>query len=110
MAAKEAESTNTGAETEPSPKTELPVTQVHAASPNASLVEGPLSWLEDNPGSQLLTGSFHPVTDACWYDLAYPEASSLDEFVQTLCGAAFEGADPVLRTVLRRNRNQVETK
>jgi hypothetical protein len=24
-------------------------------------VEGPLRWLKDNPGRQLLTGSFHPI-------------------------------------------------
>jgi ankyrin repeat protein len=34
-------------------------------------VAGPLKWLQDNPGRQLLTGSFHPVTDDEWELQAY---------------------------------------
>lgn len=29
-------------------------------------VRGPLNWLTENPGRQLLTGSFHPVDDQNW--------------------------------------------
>ncbi|KYQ89839.1 hypothetical protein DLAC_09816 [Tieghemostelium lacteum] len=36
----------------------------------ADSVSGPLQWMTENPGSQqLLTGSFHPVTDDQWYNL-----------------------------------------
>jgi hypothetical protein len=34
-------------------------------------VTGPLTWLTENPGRQLLTGSFHPVSDERWTDGAY---------------------------------------
>lgn len=34
-------------------------------------VAGPLKWLQENPGRQLLTGSFHPVDDAEWDTQAY---------------------------------------
>lgn len=34
-------------------------------------VSGDLNWLQENPGRQLLTGSFHPVTDDQWTDDAY---------------------------------------
>jgi len=32
---------------------------------------GPLIWLKENPGRQLLTGSFHPVEDEFWEVDAY---------------------------------------
>lgn len=35
------------------------------------LLDRPLAWLKDNPGRQLLTGSFHPVDDAHWDTDAY---------------------------------------
>ena len=34
-------------------------------------VSGPLKWVTENPGRQILTGSFHPVTDDQWYSDAY---------------------------------------
>lgn len=36
-------------------------------------VLGPIRWLSDNPGRQLMTGSFHPVDDNQWDDGVYLE-------------------------------------
>eukprot|EP01133_Synstelium_polycarpum_P020953 gene20953-25153_t len=33
---------------------------------DADYVEGPIAWVTENPGRQLLTGSFHPVSDGEW--------------------------------------------
>lgn len=37
----------------------------------ASFAHGPIAWLAENPGRQLLTGSFHPVDDDRWHDGVY---------------------------------------
>ena len=47
-------------------------------------VSGPLKWITDNPGRQILTGSFHPVTDGNWWKDAYkswekPEGGNIIE-------------------------------
>jgi len=34
-------------------------------------VKGPLNWVTENPTRQILTGSFHPVTDNQWWTGAY---------------------------------------
>ena len=34
-------------------------------------VQGPLNFVVENPGRQLLTGSFHPVDDDKWYSDSY---------------------------------------
>jgi hypothetical protein len=59
-----------------------------AAGANADIggVSGALrfSWLVENPGRQLLTGSFHPVTDSNWFDQAYsnddPSTAAASQF------------------------------
>lgn len=105
-----AENSETPAESKPEP-TEAPAEEKPAAAPveekSPHFVSGPLSWVQENPGRQLLTGSFHPVSDNHWYDLTFSAHSSIEEFVQTLTGSAFDGGISQIRTVLRRNRNQV---
>lgn len=49
----------------------------------------PLNWVKENPGRQLLTGSFHPVDDDHFFDFVYLDKSQ--EQIQTLCNAAFAG-------------------
>lgn len=69
------------------------------------LVYGPLSWVTENPGAQLLTGSFHPVSDEMWYDQAYTCANTLGDFAQTLTASSFVGSSQMVIALLRRNRN-----
>lgn len=49
---------------------------------------GPLTWLCENPGTQLLTGSFHPVTDEMWDVDAYGNTSGDSQIVFSACFAA----------------------
>jgi len=42
-----------------------------ATDEDGKFVVGPISWITENPGSQLLTGSFHPVSDDAWDNDAY---------------------------------------
>eukprot|EP01132_Coremiostelium_polycephalum_P005506 gene5506-6860_t len=39
-------------------------------------VTGPIEWVTQNPGRQLLTGSFHPVDDDKWFSLQKPNTGS----------------------------------
>lgn len=57
--------------------------------PNLSGVTGPLKWLIENPGRQLLTGSFHPVSDDNWDKEAY--LSEAQKGLQPICNATFSG-------------------
>uniref|UniRef100_A0A6B2KWG6 Poly [ADP-ribose] polymerase n=1 Tax=Arcella intermedia TaxID=1963864 RepID=A0A6B2KWG6_9EUKA len=77
---------------------------VESSDPHS--VEGPISWLLENPGTQLLSGSFHPINDENWYDESYLTINSKEEFTQTLNNAAFNGNNSLLRTLLRSNRNK----
>ncbi|KAN0038975.1 hypothetical protein ACTA71_001169 [Dictyostelium dimigraforme] len=38
-------------------------------SDSQDVVTGPIKWITENPGQQILTGSFHPINDNSWYDL-----------------------------------------
>ncbi|EGC36806.1 hypothetical protein DICPUDRAFT_150657 [Dictyostelium purpureum] len=38
-------------------------------SKSQDVVVGPIQWVTENPGSQLLTGSFHPVDDNKWFNI-----------------------------------------
>ncbi|KAN0024453.1 hypothetical protein ACTFIV_008861 [Dictyostelium citrinum] len=38
-------------------------------SDSQDVVTGPIQWITENPGQQILTGSFHPINDDTWYDL-----------------------------------------
>jgi len=44
-------------------------------------VRGKISFIVDDPGRQSV-GSFHPITEGSWYDVAYRknEGFSVDEF------------------------------
>lgn len=61
-------------------------------------VSGPLKWLTENPGRQLLTGSFHPISDANWDKEAY--VSEGQKGLHPICSAAFSGNDRQLATLL----------
>lgn len=39
---------------------------VHRGEGKQDDMRGPIRWLEDNPGRQLMTGSFHPLPEADW--------------------------------------------
>ncbi|KAM9974519.1 hypothetical protein ACTFIW_007974 [Dictyostelium discoideum] len=45
-------------------------------SDSQDVVTGPIKWITENPGQQILTGSFHPVNDNSWYDLNQPAAAT----------------------------------
>eukprot|EP00698_Gefionella_okellyi_P001540 TRINITY_DN1146_c0_g1_i5.p1 TRINITY_DN1146_c0_g1~~TRINITY_DN1146_c0_g1_i5.p1 ORF type:complete len:1217 (+),score=226.35 TRINITY_DN1146_c0_g1_i5:261-3653(+) len=55
-------------------------------------VRGPIRWVSDNPGRQLLTGSFHPVDDEHWWDDVY--LSDNDVAVNSLCTLAWTDSVP----------------
>jgi hypothetical protein len=42
--------------------------QAGAPKSSASFAHGPIAWVTDDPGRQILTGSFHPVDDEHWFD------------------------------------------
>jgi len=68
-------------------------------------VEGPLKWLTENPGRQLLTGSFHPIDDDNWYNEAYGAFNDLEnEVLQALCDACFSGRSELISILLRKAR------
>ncbi|EAL62878.2 ankyrin repeat-containing protein [Dictyostelium discoideum AX4] len=45
-------------------------------SDSQDVVTGPIKWITENPGQQILTGSFHPVNDNSWYDLNQPSTTT----------------------------------
>ncbi|KAH3745603.1 ankyrin repeat protein [Pelomyxa schiedti] len=61
----------------------------------ATHVLGPISWLMENPGTQLLTGSFHPVSDDLWDADAYRKPDA--ETHNALCEACFSGDYEAIR-------------
>lgn len=68
-------------------------------------VEGPLKWLSENPGRQLLTGSFHPIDDDNWYNEAYGAFNDLEsELLQAVCDACFSGRSEIISILLRKAR------
>eukprot|EP00026_Physarum_polycephalum_P000150 Phypoly_transcript_00150.p1 GENE.Phypoly_transcript_00150~~Phypoly_transcript_00150.p1 ORF type:complete len:1663 (-),score=347.22 Phypoly_transcript_00150:165-5153(-) len=68
-------------------------------------VSGPLKWLQDNPGRQLLTGSFHPVTDDEWELLAYrPRQDGLFD----LLSAIFAGDSTQIGKTASASREQAD--
>eukprot|EP00029_Vermamoeba_vermiformis_P008738 TRINITY_DN4171_c0_g1_i1.p1 TRINITY_DN4171_c0_g1~~TRINITY_DN4171_c0_g1_i1.p1 ORF type:complete len:2196 (-),score=786.80 TRINITY_DN4171_c0_g1_i1:32-6574(-) len=68
-------------------------------------VEGPLKWLTENPGRQLLTGSFHPIDDDNWYNEAYGAFNDLEnELLQAVCDACFSGRSEIISILLRKAR------
>lgn len=70
-------------------------------------VSGPIRWLTENPGRQLLTGSFHPVTDENWDKEAYIAQSQ--QGLQPISSSAFSGDFDQLRSELSNNSVNVNS-
>eukprot|EP01129_Flabellula_baltica_P012849 TRINITY_DN5867_c0_g1_i1.p1 TRINITY_DN5867_c0_g1~~TRINITY_DN5867_c0_g1_i1.p1 ORF type:complete len:1757 (+),score=367.23 TRINITY_DN5867_c0_g1_i1:16-5286(+) len=65
----------------------------------------PLEWLTQNPGTQLLTGSFHPVSDDKWFDDAYYKKCTSNEYAQWMNSLCFSGDKTSLYSLLLKNKS-----
>jgi ankyrin repeat protein len=75
--------------------------------PKGAFVEGPIKFLTENPGRQLLSGSFHPVDDDSWFNDCYLNDPA-KELVQHFVDASFGNRMDVLNTLVRKAGRQLD--
>jgi hypothetical protein len=76
-------------------------TMTPTSDPNAAGIAGPLAWITENPGRQLLTGSFHPIEDEEWYDEAYVSDSN-SELLQQISDLAYADKPDAITNLFRK--------
>lgn len=75
--------------------------------PHGAFVEGPIKFLLENPGRQILSGSFHPVDDDLWFNDCYL-SDPQRELVQHFVDASFGNRMEVLNTLVRKAGKQLD--